>query len=542
MWFTARGAIGRIDARGHVRLFRAGLPANSAPYAITAARDGNLWFTDPGSGAIGQVTPAGIITEFDSGLARAQGESPYGITAASDGGVWFLGSDLRHVGRMGTDGHVTFAAIPQRRWIIGSAGTHSITTGPDGRIWFTAGPQVGAIGADGAVAMYPLTGLAPSDHAEALTSRAGRLWVLSAGGGVVRVDTDGEVKVLPARLKYAGNGTITAGPRGRLWVTAPSANQIYDVTSAGKATAHGPGLPSFASASGLGLGGLAVGPGGSLWATEAGTGRIARVITRPVCAVPRLVGRTLTEARDLLRVAGCRPVVSRDTRPGDGPVRVTSQGVRAAKVLRAGATVRVVVGHLRRACRLPDGAQVRARGADAVVAEVGYLPSAPGDPTVTLYGCAFATGRLVRLWHISDGPVNGGFTDHIIVNGTRVAFEQESYLKEYSWVSVRTTDLAGTDRVVDVPVDQRDLNSVTSTFDDLQLGPTSALAWIQTTVSWTREGVTRVQSLHAWTPGGALELDSGGPGDLSGLHVDATTVSWQHTGIPRSASLSPTAP
>ena len=50
-----------IDARGRVAgaRFRAGLPPGAEPNGIVAADDGNLWFTDPRSDAVGRVTPGG---------------------------------------------------------------------------------------------------------------------------------------------------------------------------------------------------------------------------------------------------------------------------------------------------------------------------------------------------------------------------------------------------------------------------------------------------------------------------------------------------
>src|SRR5262249_2400976 len=60
--------------------------------AITAGRDGNLWFTDPvGVGQVGRITPAGQVTEFtppstDNGPSLGAGNA---ITAGPDGNVWF---------------------------------------------------------------------------------------------------------------------------------------------------------------------------------------------------------------------------------------------------------------------------------------------------------------------------------------------------------------------------------------------------------------------------------------------------------------------
>jgi hypothetical protein len=61
--------------------------ASSYPGSITAGPDGNLWFTEYWGNRIGRITPAGVITEFSTGLfAHAQ---PPDITAGPDGNLWF---------------------------------------------------------------------------------------------------------------------------------------------------------------------------------------------------------------------------------------------------------------------------------------------------------------------------------------------------------------------------------------------------------------------------------------------------------------------
>lgn len=56
--------------------------------AVTAAPDGNMWFTDEGqTPAVGRVTPQGAIREFSAGVAA--GSEPAAITPAADGRVWF---------------------------------------------------------------------------------------------------------------------------------------------------------------------------------------------------------------------------------------------------------------------------------------------------------------------------------------------------------------------------------------------------------------------------------------------------------------------
>jgi len=59
--------------------------SNSAPRGITAAPDGNLWFTEEAGNKIGRISPTGAISEFP----LAVGAMPGGIVAGPDGNLWF---------------------------------------------------------------------------------------------------------------------------------------------------------------------------------------------------------------------------------------------------------------------------------------------------------------------------------------------------------------------------------------------------------------------------------------------------------------------
>ncbi len=74
--------------------------AFSYPEAITAAADGNLWFTEAGANRIGRITTAGDVSEFPipgAGTAR-------GIAAGPDGNVWFTEEGGDKIGRISLPG------------------------------------------------------------------------------------------------------------------------------------------------------------------------------------------------------------------------------------------------------------------------------------------------------------------------------------------------------------------------------------------------------------------------------------------------------
>ena len=61
---------------------------DARPYICTEGADGNLWFTEIGDpGQIGRITPAGVITEFATGLTN--NSAPDQIVAGPDGNLWF---------------------------------------------------------------------------------------------------------------------------------------------------------------------------------------------------------------------------------------------------------------------------------------------------------------------------------------------------------------------------------------------------------------------------------------------------------------------
>jgi streptogramin lyase len=131
IWFTdwSTRKIGRITSSGTVTEF--GLPRTATtatvPWAIIAGPDGNLWFTEGdlgfGSGGLGRITPAGVVTEFWGESLDYAG----GIVAGADGNIWVgNGATLT---RVSTTGSLTGFPVPVL--------TEAMAAAPDGSIWFT---------------------------------------------------------------------------------------------------------------------------------------------------------------------------------------------------------------------------------------------------------------------------------------------------------------------------------------------------------------------------------------------------------------------
>jgi streptogramin lyase len=288
VWFTepATGVVGRITPAGQVTEFPTPV---SNPGAITAGPDGNLWFTggslldDP---SIGRITPAGQVTKFD--LPDRLGV-PTGIAAGPDGNLWFterIYFSGEVVGRITPAGQLTEFTIPGPSGVASSIG--AITAGPDGNLWFVH---------DGILATITPTG-ALRDHVVdnvgdvALTTGPdGNLW---AAGATIDPKTGQTISAFIDRISLSGSvtrfdlgspdntpGSITAGPDGNLWFTQPSIDQIGRITPAGQVSVFP--VPTAFSEPTV----IAPGPNGNLWFTEVKSRQIGEyflVGTPPVAA------------------------------------------------------------------------------------------------------------------------------------------------------------------------------------------------------------------------------------------------------------------
>ncbi|HTV92224.1 MAG TPA: virginiamycin B lyase, partial [Verrucomicrobiae bacterium] len=56
---------------------------------------GALWFADAGNNKIGRITTAGVATEY---TIPSGGASPVGITVGPDGNIWFTEAGTGYIG------------------------------------------------------------------------------------------------------------------------------------------------------------------------------------------------------------------------------------------------------------------------------------------------------------------------------------------------------------------------------------------------------------------------------------------------------------
>jgi virginiamycin B lyase len=132
IWVGLAGSVARISLLdGLVSTFA----TNGQVVQLTAGTDGNVWFTDD-IGKIGNVTPAGTVTEYAvPQYARSPYGHTYGIVAAPDGTYWFtyghMTSFPNYTCRLG---HST-ATGTITSYEIAECVTSALAFGPDHNLW-----------------------------------------------------------------------------------------------------------------------------------------------------------------------------------------------------------------------------------------------------------------------------------------------------------------------------------------------------------------------------------------------------------------------
>jgi streptogramin lyase len=233
--------------------------------SIAAGPDGNVWFTEVSSNAIGRITPAGVVSTFPIPSA---GSGPSSITGAPDGALWFTQSGTSQVGRMTTQGAVTEFPFPNgqntQSGIVATSQGVMFLERPD--------PNNSALGFvlynNGGTGELPLG--ANSGFGGVALGSDGNVWFLD--GALRRYVLNGPIDTFAVPPVCAVPDALTAGPDGNLWYVCFANNYIVRQTTAGVAAAfHVPGLQ-------VGVAGIAAGPDGALWFTEA-LGKIGRITT-----------------------------------------------------------------------------------------------------------------------------------------------------------------------------------------------------------------------------------------------------------------------
>jgi virginiamycin B lyase len=258
-----------LAAAGHITEYPVPTAA-SAPSAITAGPDGNLWFTEDVANKVAKVTKVGAFTEYP--IPTANSAPGGGIAAGPDGNLWFTEYQVNKVAKVTTSGAFTEYPIP-----TADSGPSGVVAGPDGNLWFTEGTvnQVGKITTSGAFTEYPIP-TANNSSFYIAAGPDGNLWFTEPDASQIgKVTTSGAFTEYPVPTANSSPNDIVAGPDGNLWFTESAINvsKVAKVTTSGAFTEY-----PTPTASSLPYG-IAAGPDGNLWFTEFNVSKVAKVTT-----------------------------------------------------------------------------------------------------------------------------------------------------------------------------------------------------------------------------------------------------------------------
>ena len=260
IWFTLPSAnrVARLDSAGRETLYRDGIPRGASPDAIALDKDGSVWFTDSSLNTVEHLTRQGAVHVYGNGLTPWN--IPGGPVVTRDGTVWFRETLSWHavIARIARDGALTeFSDAPE------STGTLQIDPQND----------------DGVVALQMSSDVRPALPSSAVRlSPSGQIRPYDTAGCII---TGGNFACLPQLRRF---GTILVprawpnwaarGPDGNLWFTDSVNSQIGRMDVRGRVTYFTKGLRRWQSGPQY----ITSGADGALWFTEQ-RDRVGRITT-----------------------------------------------------------------------------------------------------------------------------------------------------------------------------------------------------------------------------------------------------------------------
>jgi virginiamycin B lyase len=203
------------------------VPAGSHPHDVAPARDGGVWYTAQGSGALGWLDPkTGRVRHVPLGA----GSAPHGVIVGPDGAPWITDGGLNAIVRVdprtqrvrrfplpqrGADANLNTATFDRRGvlWFTGQSGVYGRLDPKVGRVRVFAAPR--------GVGPYGIT----------TTPRGAVYYASLAGSYVGRIDVrTGKATVLRPPTAGQGARRVWSDSRGRIWVSEWNAGRLgmYD--------------------------------------------------------------------------------------------------------------------------------------------------------------------------------------------------------------------------------------------------------------------------------------------------------------------------
>jgi hypothetical protein len=219
MWFLMTGGgdeFGRITTSGAVGRYALN---DGRPTSLVGGPDGRLWMTvkadsgDPDA-IVRMNTTDTTITTFTAGLSSSS--NPRSITVGPDGALWFVED-----GGSGRIGRITTAGVLTWQNVGGAPAT--IAAGPLASLWLARGATV--------TRLNDLAAFSTGSAASALaTGPDGALWAAMVGA-VARIEPGGATNVYTAGVPSGAHGLgLAAGADGRMWMTLDRSPYLVRIT------------------------------------------------------------------------------------------------------------------------------------------------------------------------------------------------------------------------------------------------------------------------------------------------------------------------
>lgn len=231
VWFTGypNGNIGRLLPDGTVNSFS---PIVDTAGTIAAAQDldGSMWVTDVNLGVVLRIDQQGQVLAYSvpppAGSRQLVG--PYDLAATPGGTIWFTDPRTRSVGEItNPDGTPTIV----EHLLQNGTSPRSIATGPDGSVWVTL-PKDGIGRVDPSGSVQPVGVRIGNDAINNLAiAKDGTIWLTTTGRSILHVRPDGSLirrVVMPGGA--VGADGIAIGPDGTVWAAATDANLLVEIT------------------------------------------------------------------------------------------------------------------------------------------------------------------------------------------------------------------------------------------------------------------------------------------------------------------------
>lgn len=223
LWLTHDGVVARLTVAGDLTIARPFPWPRAEPGGIAPGPGGGLWVTTPGDGAILAVGGDGRADRFTAGLRR--GARPGPVVADGAGGAWFGdGLTPASIGWISPDGRITGMGLTR----IGPP-VSALATSSDGALWYARAEDVGRLHPEEDTDEVWRRRAATGPVAALAEGPDGAMWFAASGAGGAIGRIDGEGRLTEARAGFTPGGAPTGlapGPDDAMWFTLPGAGRV----------------------------------------------------------------------------------------------------------------------------------------------------------------------------------------------------------------------------------------------------------------------------------------------------------------------------